>query len=268
MCLEAITVKTWAMVATFYFNLQRCSSNENFRDFNSERVRFGPNSLDRWMEEGVSNQQHRDASLKNGHTDDEKYCDKILEVDTWKPHFNPQCSSSSSFHTAQHYLASDYNNDNMAYDSPSKRSTKALNQTSFSSREVLSMSSFKSQKGKEEATLRTAENSPQSFSASPRPGGSARKGSFTPTRSECSWGFFGGYSGHPNYMANTESFQAKVRSQSAPRQRLEFERYGSTRRPVRGLWDTPHNSKRDADFRTEAYAHSSQLNTIGGTTLR
>ncbi|KAL8148919.1 hypothetical protein AgCh_006066 [Apium graveolens] len=35
--------------------------------------------------------------------------------------------------------------------------------------------------------------------------------------------------GHPNYMANTESYQVKVRSQSAPRQRIDFERLASTK---------------------------------------
>ena len=94
--------------------------------------------------------------MKNWHTDDEK-SDKILEVDTWKPQFNSQRSSSSSFHTAHHYLASDNINENFtAYDSPSKRSTKALNKN-LSSREGLSLSYLKSQKGKEEVASRIAE---------------------------------------------------------------------------------------------------------------
>lgn len=112
----------------------------------------------------------------------------------------------------------------MAYESPSKRSTKAPNQ-SLSSREALPpLNSLRFHRGREEAASRTADNSPQlAFSASSRSG--ARRGPFTPTRSECSWGFFSGYSGHPNYMSNTESYRAKIRSQSAPRQRVEFERY-------------------------------------------
>ncbi|CAN6814559.1 unnamed protein product [Brassica oleracea] len=67
---------------------------------------------------------------------------------------------------------------------------------------------------------RSTENSPQVGSS-----GSRRKTPFTPTttRSEYSWGcnnyYYSGY--HPNYMANTESYKAKVRSQSAPKQRLE-----------------------------------------------
>ncbi|KAF8112637.1 hypothetical protein N665_0063s0120 [Sinapis alba] len=67
---------------------------------------------------------------------------------------------------------------------------------------------------------RSTENSPQVGSS-----GSRRRTPFTPatTRSEYSWGcnnyYYSGY--HPNYMANTESYKAKVRSQSAPKQRLE-----------------------------------------------
>ncbi|GMH17640.1 hypothetical protein Nepgr_019481 [Nepenthes gracilis] len=45
----------------------------------------------------------------------------------------------------------------------------------------------------------------------------------TPAKSVCGDEFFGSYSksDFPNYMANTRSFQAKLRSQSAPKQRTE-----------------------------------------------
>ncbi|XP_010458214.1 PREDICTED: protein IQ-DOMAIN 14-like isoform X2 [Camelina sativa] len=103
--------------------------------------------------------------------------DKILEVDTWKPHFHPK------------QLRSDRNNE-----SPRKRQQSLL-------------------------CPRSTENSPQVGSS-----GSRRRTPFTPTsRSEYSWGcnnyYYSGY--HPNYMANTESYKAKVRSQSAPKQRAE-----------------------------------------------
>jgi hypothetical protein len=50
-------------------------------------------------------------------------------------------------------------------------------------------------------------------------------------------------------MANTESSKAKVRSQSAPRQRPEFERCNSTRRPFQGFWDVgPTNSDQDSEY--------------------
>ncbi|XP_029126462.1 uncharacterized protein LOC109814260 isoform X2 [Cajanus cajan] len=233
--------------------LKRCSSNANFRNHDSERARFDSNWLNRWMElDNMCNQSGEYASLRNGRHDDDK-SDKILEVDTWRPHFKSHHSSSASFQTAHYYLSSEYNNDN--FESPSKRSSKALNQ---------SLNSLKFHKGKEEATSRTADNSPQAFSATSRNGSGARRGPFTPTRSECSWDYFSGFSGHPNYMANTESFRAKVRSQSAPRQRVEFDRYGSIRRHAQGLCDVEH----DSDLRNKVLPASNSVNKIGSTNLR
>ncbi|PSR96888.1 Protein IQ-DOMAIN like [Actinidia chinensis var. chinensis] len=43
----------------------------------------------------------------------------------------------------------------------------------------------------------------------------------TPAKSVCGDSFFRPYSNFPNYMANTQSFRAKLRSQSAPKQRSE-----------------------------------------------
>lgn len=41
----------------------------------------------------------------------------------------------------------------------------------------------------------------------------------TPSKSVCADNFFRGYANFPNYMANTKSFKAKLRSHSAPKQR-------------------------------------------------
>ncbi|KAF5732334.1 putative IQ-domain 24 [Tripterygium wilfordii] len=250
---------------------KRCGSNSIYRDLNDlEKARLDANWLEHWMEESFWN-EHRDTRLRNQHADDEE-CDKILEVDTWKPHLKSQ-QSNRSFHTS--HSISDYTNQSfMTVDSPSKLSMKAQNRiTSLRPAESLSFSSLKFPIGKEEVAVRTAENSPQMFSASSKPGSSsARRGPFTPTRSECSWGFFNGYSGYPNYMANTESSGAKVRSQSAPRQRHEFEKHGSSRISLQGLWETSSNSERGfpqhIDCRNRASPASGHLNRLRSSNMR
>ncbi|XVF53658.1 hypothetical protein PTKIN_Ptkin05aG0116400 [Pterospermum kingtungense] len=244
--------------------LKRCSSNSNLRGIiDLEKARMGSNWLDRWMEESLWNNS-RDAPLRHRHGDDEK-SDKILEVDTWIPRLNSQ-QSNRNFRASQHGSTLDYNQNFMAYNSPRKASGKASNPIpNLSSAEVLSLSSLKYPGGKDEAVLRTAENSPRVLSASSRPGSSVRRSPFTPTRSECSWGYLSGYSGHPNYMANTESSRAKYRSQSAPRQRLELDKYGSTR-TYQGLWDSVTNSERDfaqhVDHSYRARPASDRLNRL------
>ncbi|EEF51427.1 protein IQ-DOMAIN 23 [Ricinus communis] len=254
--------------------LKRCGSNSNFRDINVmhlDEAKLGANWLEHWMEESFYN-NHGSIPMRKQHADDER-SDKILEVDTWKPHMKSQ--SVGTFQMSQDVLASEYKNQSLTtFDSPSKSSTKAINQMpTVPSGEVLSLNSLKFPLGKDEAVLRTVENSPHVFSPSSRPGSSGRRGTFTPTRSECSWGFFNGYSGYPNYMANTESFRAKVRSQSAPRQRLEFEKYSSSKRSVQGFYEADTISERgfaqQTNFRNKAYPVSGRLNSrLGSTDLR
>lgn len=58
--------------------------------------------------------------------------------------------------------------------------------------------------------------------STPRFGNSGRtKIPLTPAKSVCGDSFFRPYSNYPNYMANTQSFSAKLRSHSAPKQRPE-----------------------------------------------
>lgn len=216
--------------------------NATFGDnIDIDGAKIGSNWLDHWMEESTWNSNSHGFSQARTRQDDERST-KILEVDTWKPHINSQ-PNRGAIYPLQHLIDQDYAKKSLtAFDSPSKYSSNAPNpDPSLYSEEVLSMRSLNFPKGKDE-NIRSVENSPQvAVSASSnRPGSSstARKaGPFTPTRSEYSWSYFNGYSGHPNYMANTESSRAKVRSQSAPRQRLEFDKYGSTKRSLQSSWD-------------------------------
>ncbi|KAG8065852.1 hypothetical protein GUJ93_ZPchr0004g39983 [Zizania palustris] len=113
-------------------------------------------------------------------------------------------------------------------------------------------------------------DSPQFFSATSRPG-SSRRGAFTPTKSECSRSLFGGYSDYPNYMANTESFRAKARSHSAPKQRPQYEKSGSLRKAsaqASGPGSCAQAAQRStaslhAKFTNKAYPGSGRLDRLG-----
>ncbi|KAI3749035.1 hypothetical protein L6452_12560 [Arctium lappa] len=84
------------------------------------------------------------------------------------------------------------------------------------------VSSFDSISGTEKPES-TVENNPITY----WPGSSRKTSPFVPGK------LFGDYPSHPNYMANTESSQAKLRSLSAPRQRMLLERSSNTsRRPL------------------------------------
>lgn len=82
----------------------------------------------------------------------------------------------------------------------------------------------------EEYSFTTIQCSPQHFSAVSRP--DSTRVPFTFHQPEYAESLSHDYPFFPNYMANTESSRAKVRSQSAPKQRPDsFERQSSKRRP-------------------------------------
>ncbi|XP_076922086.1 protein IQ-DOMAIN 24-like [Bidens hawaiensis] len=161
----------------------------------------GLNWLENWMED-------TSWSSKQCRPHDER-SDKILEVDAWKPRVSPSPSNKSTHGSHS-------------------TSIKPWNPTSrHVAREVLPMGSMILREM--ENTGSTTDNTPRVPSPASRPGSSHKRSPFT----EYSRSVFGDYLSYPNYMANTESSRAKLRSHSAPRQRIRYEKSGSTRLP----WD-------------------------------
>ncbi|WOG90787.1 hypothetical protein DCAR_0310032 [Daucus carota subsp. sativus] len=225
--------------------LKRNSSKSGIKDnVRPESKNVGSSWLDQWMEENSRN-RHKDTSSKISQADDEK-SDKILEVDTWKPRMNLR-QGGKVFQSSQHIPAWNKNEVMFTpFDSLSRLSTQSQNSNPGSVRqEILHLKSLQMRHEVDQAAVWAVENSPGARSISSRPGSSgSRRGPATPARSEFSQNYFSGYIGHPNYMANTESYQAKVRSQSAPRQRMDFERPVSTRRFAGGYMDEETSSDR------------------------
>ncbi|CAN1188292.1 Protein TIC 21, chloroplastic [Linum perenne] len=219
---------------------------QHYRRGRAREGKMGSNWLDWWMEESLWTNHAVSSPRKNHRTCDD---DKILEVDTWKPHMK---NHHRTFQTPQQYLLA--SSDNVygltPFDSPSKSSTRLMNVVS--SREALPPSSALS-----------------------RPVSSGRKGGnpFTPTRSETSWGYFNGYSSYPNYMANTESSIARFRSQSVPRQRVEYDKLGSSKRSLKGVYDSSDMVSecgfgQHTELRNKAaYNGSGRLGRVGSTRL-
>ncbi|GJR72087.1 IQ-DOMAIN 14-like protein [Tanacetum coccineum] len=140
------------------------------------------------------------STSKQCRPDDER-SDKILEVDTWKPNLNPSPSNRSTHNS---------------YSTP----TKPWNPSSrLWSREMLPLGSMIHRDAEK---IITADNTPRARSPGSRPGSSHKRSPF----SEYSRSVFGDYTSYPNYMSNTESSRAKLRSHSAPRQRVQFEKSG------------------------------------------
>ncbi|KAF6152486.1 hypothetical protein GIB67_023180 [Kingdonia uniflora] len=102
-------------------------------------------------------------------------------------------------------------------------------------------------------------NPTKNYLATSRPGSAKGGGPFTPIKSEYSQSFYSGYSDHPNCMTNTGSSRAKVRSQSASRQRLGLEKSSSTKR----YYSAQRLSTLRANLTNKAYPGSGLLDRLG-----
>lgn len=234
---------------------------------NKESSYLASRWLNHWMEQCTWNNLH-DTSLKSRHGDDER-SDKILEIDTWKPHENTRRNDrtipTSHYFSAWNDTGQDYSNIG-----PSRPSSKLQKPNpSISSEEVSSVISSKFPPEGDQVAAWTVDNSPMVHSASSRPNTNLR-GPFTPARSECSRSMFGDYLGHPSYMANTESSRAKVRSHSAPKQRVQFEELGLNAKFARDLWDSDTISEKvsvlPANRRSNTYLYSGLIKRQGTPT--
>ncbi|CAD5170763.1 unnamed protein product [Musa acuminata subsp. malaccensis] len=206
----------------------------------------GWNWLDQWVEERYWDDP--ESARKTGagvSVDDEKNA-KILEVDPGKPQYHHK-RRNTYVHSSSSTLTSDQNSYSFVTlpGSPSMESTGA--QRSFPGQQSMVHLMLPFEAGE-------YGESPQFCSASSRPG-SSRKGPFTPSKSECSQSLCCGYSDHPNYMANTESSKAKVRSHSAPKQRPD------RHDPWAPL--AQRSSSLHANFSIKAYPGSGRLDRSG-----
>lgn len=215
------------------------------------------NWLDQWMEE-----RYWDGREASRTVYDEKNA-KILEVDnSGKPSKFNSKRKTSNIPSSSSPMNSDQKSRSLAAgaDSPSKDSTTA--QLSISTPlSSVDMGQSLSPLRFPIAEPEELEGSPQFFSATSL-AGSSRRVALTPAKSDYSRSLFSGCSDHPNYMANTESSRAKARSQSAPKQRPEFEKSSSMKRlSSQGLGG--QKSSLQAKFASKAYPGSGRLDRLG-----
>lgn len=94
---------------------------------------------------------------------------------------------------------------------------------------------------------------------------SVKGGVSTPIKSDGSRSCFSGYSDNPNYMSNTESSRAKVRSLSAPRLRSQLEASSATKRDsgYKYMSGTQQIPTMRESFAKKAYPGSGRLDRLG-----
>ncbi|CAJ2630182.1 unnamed protein product [Trifolium pratense] len=150
---------------------------------------------------------------------------KIVEMDFCESKGNSTSRSSSVYNHGQHYEQSEHRySTNGSY-------SKEENYKVSPAPSVLTELSPKTCSGHFEDCFSTAQNSPQCYSARSKTDGSISNLPFSFPRPSYAEPMSYDYPLYPSYMANTESSRAKVRSQSAPKQRPDtFEKQPSRRR--------------------------------------
>ncbi|XP_076881157.1 protein IQ-domain 26-like isoform X2 [Bidens hawaiensis] len=127
---------------------------------------------------------------------------KIVEIDTYKPHARSRrihtCATDSSDESHCHH--------NMSSPLPCNMPTRMVRCGHFQDPEWGFI-------GEDYKYSSTTQSTPRFAKSNVPP---------TPARSVCGDGYFRPYLNHPSYMANTQSFNAKQRSLSAPKQRPEM----------------------------------------------
>ncbi|KAL2555095.1 IQ-domain 26 [Forsythia ovata] len=127
---------------------------------------------------------------------------KVVEIDTYKPKSRSRrMSNSMSEYVDGEYYQAIYSPFQCPY--PARLSTPTCRHHHDSDWSYTN----------EDYKFATAQSTPR-FMTSGR-----ANGSVTPAKSVCGDSFFRPYSNGPNYMANTQSYRAKLRSHSAPKQR-------------------------------------------------
>ncbi|CAJ2664190.1 protein IQ-DOMAIN 22 isoform X2 [Trifolium pratense] len=194
--------------------------------------------------------------IRNYSRSDEKH-DRIVEIDPGKQHMTVK--RRNLFHSisdTDHY-----------YYSQNLTPTKSHQSGESQSCEVQSYYNPLKLNEVEESSFCTANDSPQFLSATSKDDGYKRS-PFTPTRSDGSRNYLKGYSDYPSYMAYTESSKAKVRSLSAPKQRPQFEKSGSSNRYSLNGHDmarlaTMRTSALQTSFTSKGYPGSGRLDKLG-----
>ncbi|KHN34427.1 hypothetical protein glysoja_016755 [Glycine soja] len=195
-------------------------------------------------------------SLNRTYSSNDERNDRVLEVDSGKPHFTIK-RRNLSFSTGSDLYSKSLN---------STKESTSLQSGQSSCCEVQSHS-YTSQKVNEveESPFCTADNSPQYLSATSKDGGFKRS-PFTPTKSDGSRSYIRGYPDYPSYMACTESSKAKARSLSAPKQRPQSEKSGSSNRYSLNGFDMSRLATQramQASFTNKAYPGSGRLDKLG-----